>query len=339
MYTRRDAVIDALAHRPPRWVPWSMWFTSEARERLEGHFGPRTEEVLDPHVAWVGSADLAEPLPGSRVRDRWGVVWDRSKDGDIGVVEGRLLPEPDLSLLRLPDPADPRLWDGLAARCAANAGRYRVFGIGFSLWERAWTLRGMEELMTDLADAPEFVEGLLDAIADWNIAVARRALEHDIDAVYFGDDWGSQRGLLTGLRSWRRFVLPRIRRMYGAVRGAGRQVFIHSCGDVDELFPDLVEAGVTCFNPFQPEVMDVHALAGRWHGRLAFHGGLSTQRTLPYGSAAEVVAETGALLARGAGGGYLFAPAHAVEGDVPLENLLAMIDRVRDQPGYRRLAG
>ena len=72
--------------------------------------------------------------------------------------------------------------------------------------------------------------------------------------------------------------------MYGAVREAGKFVFIHSCGDVDELFDDLVEIGVNCFNPFQPEVMDVHALMRAYRGRLSFHGGLSTQRTLPYGT-------------------------------------------------------
>ncbi len=88
---------------------------------------------------------------------------------------------------------------------------------------------------------------------------------------------------------------------------------------------------MNCFNPFQPEVMDVDALLPRYRGRLAFHGGLSTQRTLPYGTPEQVVAETRRLLDLGRDGGYIFAPAHAVEGDVPLENMLAMIDTVQSQ--------
>ncbi len=146
---------------------------------------------------------------------------------------------------------------------------------------------------------------------------------------------GSQRGLQMGPKRWRRFILPRLRRQYAAVRAAGKQVVIHSCGDVDEVFPDLVEAGLACFNPFQPEVMDVDALMRQWRGRLAFHGGLSTQRLLPRGSPAEVAAETRRLLAAGAGGGYIFAPAHAIEGDVPVENILAMLEVVRAQPEWR----
>src|SRR5208283_5567459 len=106
---------------------------------------------------------------------------------------------------------------------------------------------------------------------------------------------------------------------------------IHSCGDVDELFDDLVDIGLSCFNPFQPEVMDVYSLLPRYRGRLAFHGGLSTQKTLPFGSVADVRREARALLELGRDGGYIFAPAHDVEGDVPLENMLAAIELVQEQ--------
>jgi uroporphyrinogen decarboxylase len=121
--------------------------------------------------------------------------------------------------------------------------------------------------------------------------------------------------------------------MYGAVRAEGKYVMIHSCGDVDELFDDLVELGLNCFNPFQPEVMDVAALVKQYRGRLAFHGGMSTQRTLPYGTVEDVRAETRRLIELGCDGGYIFSPAHAVEGDVPVENMVAFIEEIQAQPG------
>lgn len=110
---------------------------------------------------------------------------------------------------------------------------------------------------------------------------------------------------------------------------------IHSCGDVDELFDGLVAPGVNCFNPFQPEVIDVFALMERYRGRLTFLGGLSTQRTLPYGSVVDVRRETRRLLEVGSRGSTIFAPAHAVEGDVPLANMLAFIAEVQAQSGWR----
>ena len=178
---------------------------------------------------------------------------------------------------------------------------------------------------------------LLEAIADYNIAQIRQALKYDIDAVYFGDDWGQQRGLQMGPKLWRQFIYPVLKRMYAEVHAAGKFVFIHSCGDVDELFDDLIGIGLNCFNPFQPEVMDVEALIERYRGRLTFHGGLSTQRTLPFGTCEDVRLETQRLLKMGGQGGYIFAPAHDVEGDVPLENMLAFIDSIQSQPGTRDL--
>jgi uroporphyrinogen decarboxylase len=142
-----------------------------------------------------------------------------------------------------------------------------------------------------------------------------------------------------GPRIWREFIYPVLRRMYGAVRQAGKFVMIHSCGDVDELFDDLIAAGLNCFNPFQPEVMNVYDLLPRYRGRLAFHGGMSTQRTLPFGTVDDVRAETRRLLELGRDGGYIFAPAHDVEGDVPLENILAFVEVLHEQPGYLAQAG
>ena len=330
---KRDVIRTVLAGEAPPYVPWSMGFTVEAAEKLRATYAPRDlDEVLGNHLGGVGSGvGFFTDLGDDHVRDAFGVVWDRRIDKDIGVVVGQVLPEPTLAGYEFPDPLGPVFFDGIEAQLARQADIYRIFSIGFSLYERAWTMRGMANLMMDFYDHPAFVHELLDTIADWNIAQVRKAVTYDIDAVYFGDDWGQQRGLQMGPKLWREFIYPPLKRMYGAVKAAGKAVFIHSCGDVDELFDDLIDIGLDCFNPFQPEVMDVTALMEQYRGRLSFHGGMSTQRTLPYGTVDEVVAETKRLLAAGAQGNYIFAPAHAVEGDVPVENMVAMIETVKAQ--------
>ena len=335
--TKREVVSAVLRGEKPPYVPWSFWFTTEAAEKLCRHYGIPADELdehVNNHILGLGSQmRLMEDLGHGRVRDRFGVVWDRSQDKDIGMVEGCLLPEPTLEGYQFPDSADPRLFGPIAADIAQHPDRFRMFAIDFSLFERAWSLRGMENLLMDFIENPRFVHDLLDAITEHNLELIRNALGYDIDAVYCGDDWGQQHGLIMGYSAWREFIYPRLQRLYGEVRAAGKFQVIHSCGDVDELFDDLAGIGVNLFNPFQPEVMDVRALLERYRGRLAFWGGLSTQITLPKKGVADVQAEARDLLARGRAGGYVFAPSHAVEGDVSLANMLAFVEAAHAQPG------
>ena len=332
--SQRDVILDVLEGRQPPYVPWQFGFTVEAEKKLQAYYRTADlDRLLGNHFAGFGSGvGFFDDLGNDRLRDVFGIVWDRSVDKDIGMVVDAPLKTPSLNGYAFPDPLDPRFFAGMPAGIAANQDRFRIYSIGFSLWERAWTLRGgIDHLMMDLYDAPEFVHELLTTIADYDIAQAQHAMQFEIDAVYFGDDWGMQRGLQMGPRLWMEFIYPQLKRMYGAVKAQGKYVFIHSCGDVDELFDRLIEIGLDCFNPFQPEVMDVDALLNHYRGRLAFHGGLSTQQTLPYGTVEDVQTATRHLLELGRQGGYILSPAHAVEGDVPLENMLAFIDVAQGQ--------
>lgn len=336
--TKREVVRLVMDGKKPPYVPWQFGFTQEPEAILKKHFG--TEDLdgaLDNHMVLLGSRiGFFEDLGNNRFKDVFGVVWDRTVDKDIGIVETRPIQEPTLEGYVWPDPLDRRFFADIPDKIARYDDCFRVFCIGFSLFERAWTMRGMEDLLMDFMLNPDFVHEFLDKIADYNIAQVQEALKHDVDAVYFGDDWGQQQGLIMGYDCWKQFIHPRLERMYGAVRDAGKYVMIHSCGDVDELFDDLVDIGLNCFNPFQPEVMDIDALLKQYRGRLAFHGGISTQRTLPYGSVEDVRRETQHRIDLGAEGGYILAPAHDVEGDVSLENMLAFIEVGKDQPGAPR---
>ena len=327
----REVVREALSFRRPPYVPWSFRFTREAREKLEQHFGTtEIDPFIGNHLLELGSdIGFFTELGNDRFRDVFGVIWDRTIDKDIGNVEGQVLPEPTLAAYQFPDPLDGRFFEDIHGRIENNGDRYRLFCLGFSLFERAWTLRGLESLYMDFIENPSFVHELLGKIADYNVAQVKEALKYDIDAVYFGDDWGQQQGLLMGYDLWKEFIFPQIKRMYQVVRDAGKTVFIHSCGDVDELFDDLISIGLGVFNPFLPEVMDVAGIMEQYRGRLAFWGGVSTQRTMPYGTPENVRAEVRKMRELGRDGGYILSPSHALEGDVPLENLLALIEEAR----------
>ena len=334
--TKREVVSAAIEHKVPPYVPWQMGFTKDAAERLAAHFKVKDlTPVLHNHfLPLQNSVNTFTDIGDGCFQDSFGVVWDRSIDRDIGTVKNCVLREPTLKGYQFPSVSQEN-YAHIGSQIEVNGDLFRIFYLGFTLFERAWTLRGMENFLMDFYINPNFAGELLNTLAEFNLAQIELALRFDLDCIYLGDDWGQQHGLIMGPKVWKEFFYPHLKRMYRAIKDAGKKVYIHCCGDVDELFDDLVEIGLDVFNPFQPEVMDVFALKKRYRGKLAFHGGLSTQRTLPFGTVDDVKRQSLWLLESGRDGGYIFGPAHGVKGDVPIENMLAFIDAVQSQPGFR----
>lgn len=333
--TNRERVMTALEHRSPDRVPYHIEFTVPAHEAMVRYTG-------DPDFATkLGNAlTVLEPLLPNAWRevepgiwaDQFGVRWNRTVDKDIGVVCNQVVTQENVDSFRLPDPHEAARYAAIEAAVKAPYRGFTVVNLGFSLYERAWTLAGMEQTLMAMAADAAFVHRLMDRILAYNLAVIEHACSYGVDAMMFGDDWGHQHGLIMGYSHWREFILPRIRQMYAAVHMHGKRVFIHSCGKVDSLFPDLIRAGVDVFNPFQPEVIDVEEAKRVYGSQLCFYGGISTQRLLPYGTSQEVRDQVRRLIDTvGVNGGYIAAPAHAIPGDARPENVEAMIDVLRNQ--------
>jgi uroporphyrinogen decarboxylase len=222
-----------------------------------------------------------------------------------------------------------------AARRLYEETDYAIFGwFGGSLFEGAQFARGWIQWIVDLKRNLPFAAALVAKQA----RAARENLERYLDAVGeyvdvigFGDDFGTQQGLQISPDLYRRLIQPYHRELYSLVHTRTRaRVFLHSCGAIYDLIPDLIEAGVDILNPVQTSAakMEPERLKREFGDRLAFWGGgCDVQRTLPRATPEEVAAEVRWRISIFMpGGGYVFAPIHDLQHDIPPENIVAMYD-------------
>ena len=167
--TKREVIRIVLDGKRPPYVPWSFKFTAEPKEMLLKYYGvDDLDEVLGNHILQLGSdIGFFEDLGNDQFQDVFKVIWDRSIDKDIGDAKGIVLPAPTLEGYVFPNPLDPRFFANIESEISQKPDMFRVFQIGFSLYERAWTMRGIVNLLMDFCTKPDFVHELMGKICDY----------------------------------------------------------------------------------------------------------------------------------------------------------------------------
>ena len=329
--TRRDLVIAAFNHQETNPVPYHVELTEQSRDNLTAYTGdPSSADNLPTCLHYIDYWGWPTELPGRSgyFRDAFGVVWNRNgADKDIGVIDKPQIADLSERSYVFPKADTARLRRDIEELLATKEDKFTFMGFGFCMFERSWTLMGMENVLMSMLAYPEELEALYDDICDYFLELVNIALEYDIDGVYFGDDWGQQKGMIMGPTHWRRFIKPRMARLYEPVKKKGKYVMQHSCGDCNEIFPDLIEIGMDCYQTFQPEIYDIAKMKELYGDKLTFWGGISTQRALPSMTPDQVKAEVSRIIkTMRKNGGFIAAPTHAIPFDVPPENILAMAE-------------
>ena len=291
---------------------------------------PRTDEPFWQTIQFKGNFQRANWV------DAWGVRWEVTLADFVPFPKGH--PLPDLERLgdyRLPDPA-ALIADEQVLAPLRRVDRDRIFITGeltYLLFERAWALMGMDNLMLALHTHPAELHALLDVIADYDIAVFDRYLELGVDAISFSEDLGSQRALLISPRQLREFFIPRYKRILAHAVALGVVVRFHSCGCVQEVVADLAEAGATVLNPVQARANDLAQVkATAMASGLVLEGGIDSH-LLTVGSPDQARAEALRVLGLLApGGGYIAGPDQAMPW--PAANYRAMMDTVQRYGRY-----
>jgi len=304
--TPKQRMRRAIWRQPVDRLPVQTNYTGTLAAKLAGHFQCAIADLparFDNHLLRVDVNHAPRLSDDGLISDDWwGAGWGTATEG-YWHAAAPMADATDLDAFPWPDPDAASLLDKAAAAIAADADRHFVVpNFGFALFERAWSLRGFDEFLMDLACEPEWVADLLDRITAIQTTLARRFVALGVDGGYFGDDYGAQKSLLFSPVLWRHLIKPRLARMFAVFRDAGLPVILHSDGDIWPILPDLVDIGLTCLNPVQPEVLDHARLYREFGNHLSFYGGAPD------------------------GTGLILGPSHRMQSDIPLENVVAMLE-------------
>lgn len=236
----------------------------------------------------------------------------------------------DIESYPFPDPFAAGRFDAAKATIARYGQTHGILAdLECSIFETCWYLTGLEKLLFDLMIEAEYLPSLLDTVMQINTETGKQLIALGADVIWCGDDFGSQQGLILDPDTWRKWFKPRIAQMFAEFRKVNPDIKIawHSCGSIIPIIPDFIEIGLDILNPLQPLARDMQAenLKSLFGRELIFFGGIDVQELLPHGSPEQIQHEVRRIASvYGADGRYIAAPAHNIQPDTPVENILAM---------------
>jgi uroporphyrinogen decarboxylase len=204
-----------------------------------------------------------------------------------------------------------------------------------AIYETAWYLVGLEKFLMDMMLEEPYVEPLLDKITDISTKTGLRLIECGVDMIWAGDDFGTQEGLMLSPELFEKYFAPRIDKMFKAFKAANPDIKIawHTCGSVVPIIPKFIDLGLDFLNPLQPLAKDMNAeyISKHFGGKINFFGAICVQDLLPNGTPDKIKSEVKRIAGLlGKESSYIIAPAHNIQDDTPVENVLALFEAVKE---------
>ena len=238
----------------------------------------------------------------------------------------------DVTAYNLPDPYAQGRFNAAKQDIEQFGESHFVIGdVEISIFEMAWHLTGMEKYLIGMAGREQWIETLNDRVEEWSMGLATQLVDLGVDAIWFGEDLGTQTSMLISPDMWREMFRPRYERMIAALREKNPDLIVvmHSDGAVAPLLEDFIDMKIDVYNPVQPNVpgSDPRELKDQYGERISFFGGIDQQELLPSGDEKAIRSEMSRRAQIfGEDGGYLMAPAHIIQSDVSPEVVEIMCD-------------
>jgi len=357
--TSRERTLSAINHREPDTPPIYVSLTPQVAKKLCELLEIPYEEPIDAMesarishmgllttmgVDIIATAPTAAPdcptvtLTDGRIKNEWGMIFR-----EVGLYTefaeyplAHATTAKDIQDYPFPDPNAPGRFDTAAKMINTYSDKYAVIGdVETMFYEMSWYLTGYEKFLTDLLLEAEYLPFLMDRIMNYIIIAGKKLIEMGIDILWCGDDFGTQHGMIMDLDTWRRVFKPRIKYMFEEFRKVRSDIKIawHSCGSILPIIPDFIEIGLDILNPIQPLAagMDPAFLKNTYGNDLVFFGGIDIQQLLPFATPQIIRDEVRRRIEiLGKNGGFIVAPAHNIQPDTPVENIIAFLEAAKN---------
>ncbi|MCL4418392.1 MAG: hypothetical protein M1365_17190, partial [Actinobacteria bacterium] len=267
---------------------------------------------------------------GKTMYDSWGVGYDITQEG-ICIKYNPVPDDFNLENYKFPDPNGSHLLDRAKMIKEKYKDKYCIVPLlGFGIFERAYTLRGFGNFLIDMKTNKKFAEELLDKITEYQLSLAKRFIDMGIDCVMDSNDFGTQENLIMSVDDWKKFIMPRLKKIWDLFKKEKIPVILHSCGNIIKIIPYLIEIGLDVLNPIQ-HVMDPELLKKQFGKDIVFFGGIDSQNLLTNGNPEEIKREVKRYIQiLGKDGGYIIAPDQCLMSNVPVINILTLVKAIKE---------
>jgi len=355
--THKERFLMAINHEEPDRVPIDVWYTPEAEKNLLKYLGEDTDKLslyaadggYLPHImdhdfliTWIGPCTSYYMKDEPEYYDEWGIKW-RWVDTKTGTRYTEMVEHPmantnDLDSLRMPDFIDEKRYIESKKMIEKYGDEFGIMGsVACTLFELSWYLRGMDKVMEDMILRKDFLHAYLDKLLTWVLDAGSVLVEMGVDVIWIGDDFGSQDRMLIAPELFREFFKPRYDRLFSHLKRINPNIkfAFHTDGNNIPILQDFIDIGVNILNPVQPKSMDPGELKKTFGDKLTFWGTIDNQETMPFGTVEDVINETKLRLRTVApGGGLILGPAHNVQLQAPIENIMAFYDTAKKYGKY-----
>lgn len=333
-----ERIMTALKRQEPDTVPvWELIVNRPVIEALYGNISYEDfveKEGLDGIT--IFEDQKLTRLNDTQIKDEWGILWTIEPNGIPYPSGGPIKTESDLEKYVPPEPDTDYRLNTLKSAVKRFKGEKAIVFLTHDAFEFSHYLHGLDNLLVDYIENPEFAKRLAEIVINYKRRVAEMAIEEGADIILTGDDYAYRTAPIMSPKLFEEFILPYLKEMVDLAKSKGVPFIKHTDGNIWSIIDMIVNTGIDGLDPIEPIAgMDIGKVKELYGDRIAVIGNIDCTEVLTHGTIEEVESAVKETIAKaGVGGGYILASSNSIHPGVNPQNYRAMVKFARRYGKY-----